>query len=95
MEETIGNRIENEVRKQEWNITEFADAICCKRNNVYDIFKRNNLDIKLLARISKVLKHNYFKDLAEEPELAEFTVEESEKDSCCNTFYIITINSIV
>ena len=80
MEETIGNRIENEVRKQEWNITEFADAICCKRNNVYDIFKRNNLDIKLLARISKVLKHNYFKDLAEEPELAEFTVEESEKD---------------
>jgi len=80
MEKTIGNRIESEVRKQEWSITEFADAIYCKRNNVYDIFKRNNLDIQLLARISKVLKHNYFKDLAEEPELAELTVEESEKD---------------
>ena len=80
MKETIGNRIENDVRKQEWDITKFADAICCKRNNVYNIFKRNNIDIQLLARISKVLKHNYFKDLADTPELAELTVEESEKD---------------
>lgn len=80
MKETIGKRIENEVRKQEWDITKFADAICCKRNNVYNIFKRNNIDIQLLARISKVLKHNYFKDLADAPELAELTVKESEKD---------------
>lgn len=80
MEETIGNRIENEVRKQEWDITRFAEEICCKRNNVYNIFKRNNIDIQLLARISKVLKHNYFKDLADTPELAELTVKESEKD---------------
>lgn len=80
MKETIGKRIENEVRKQEWDITKFADAICCKRNNVYNIFKRNNIDIQLLARISKVLKHNYFKDLADTPELAELTVKESEKD---------------
>lgn len=80
MKETIGNRIENEVRKQEWDITRFAEEICCKRNNVYNIFKRNNIDIQLLARISKVLKHNYFKDLADTPELAELTVKESEKD---------------
>jgi hypothetical protein len=79
-EDTIGERIEKEVRKQEWNITEFADAICCKRNNVYDIFKRNNIDIQLLARISKVLKHNYFQDLAENPELADMNLEESETE---------------
>lgn len=80
MRETIGKRIENEVRKQEWDITKFADAICCKRNNVYNIFKRNNMDIQLLARISKVLKHNYFKDLSDDPELADLSMRESEKD---------------
>lgn len=80
MRETIGKRIENEVRKQERDITKFADAICCKRNNVYNIFKRNNMDIQLLARISKVLKHNYFKDLSDDPELVDLSMRESEKD---------------
>lgn len=79
-EKNIGQRIENEVRKQGWIITDFADAICCKRNNVYNIFTRNNMDIQLLARISKVLNHNYFIDLAQNPELAEIDIEESEKN---------------
>lgn len=80
VDESIEKRIENEVRKQEWNITEFAKAICCRRGNVYNIFRRSTIDIQLLARISKVLKHNYFKDLADNPELAEIEIEESEKD---------------
>lgn len=80
-EETIGKRIAKEVRKQEWDITKFADAICCKRNNVYNIFKRNNIDIQLLANISKVLKHNFFDDLANNPKLAYINENESEKDT--------------
>ena len=79
-EKTIGELIENEVRKSQWSITDFADAINCGRNNVYNIFKRNNLDVQLLLRISKVLKHNYFKDLADNPDLAGFCALESEKD---------------
>lgn len=35
---TIGELIENEVRKQQIPITGFAKMICCQRNNVYDIF---------------------------------------------------------
>lgn len=31
---TIGELIENEVRKQQIPITEFAKMICCQRNNV-------------------------------------------------------------
>ena len=42
---TIGELIENEVRKQQIPITEFAKMICCQRNNVYDIFKRSKMDI--------------------------------------------------
>ena len=48
---TIGEIIEREVRKQQIPITQFADMICCQRNNVYDIFRRSKIDIILLKRI--------------------------------------------
>ena len=50
---TIGKLIEKEVRKQQLSIVEFADRICCKRNNVYNLFTRNNMDIQQLALIPK------------------------------------------
>lgn len=77
---TIGELIEYEVRKQGFEITEFAKKIKCKRNNVYNIFKRNNLDIALLARISEVLEHNYFADIAKDYSLVEYDEEESKQD---------------
>lgn len=80
MDNTIGNLIENEVRKQGWVIKEFADQICCTRNNVYDIFSRSKIDVAQLQLISKVLKHNFFKDLADNPELADANNPEVEKD---------------
>ena len=78
---TIGQLIEDEVRKQQRSITAFADEICCKRSNVYNIFKRNNIDIQLLAKISEVLQHNYFQDLAKNPELADIPKEMTEKEA--------------
>lgn len=66
---TIGELIELEVRRQGISITGFAEMICCQRNNVYDIFKRDNIDIKLLKNISTLLKRNFFRELAEAPEL--------------------------
>lgn len=62
----IGSLIENEVRKQQIPITQFADKINCKRNNIYNIFKRGNIDILQLKQISKVLNRNFFKDIAED-----------------------------
>lgn len=67
---TIGSLINDEVRRQQIPITEFAKMINCQRSNVYDIFKRNTIDIQLLQRISLVLKHNYFEDLAKDIDLA-------------------------
>lgn len=66
---TIGKLIEKEVRKQQIPITEFARLICCQRNNVYDIFKRSKIDIVQLKQISKVLRRNFFKELADDLEL--------------------------
>ena len=75
---TIGELIEDEVRKQQMSITEFAKRICCQRNNVYDIFGRSKMDILQLKNISKVLKRNFFKELSEDLELINDS-NESEK----------------
>ena len=66
----IGKLIEEEVRRQGWSITDFADKICCTRSNVYNIFDRNKMDVAQLELISKALNRNFFKELAENPELA-------------------------
>lgn len=86
---TIGELIENEVRKQQIPITEFAKMICCQRNNVYDIFKRNKMDIVQLKQISKVLNYNFFKELAEDIELInerEVSEEEILKQKAVSQF---------
>lgn len=75
---SIGELIEYEVRKQQIPITEFAKMICCQRNNVYDIFKRNKMDIAQLKQISKVLNRNFFKELAEDIELITDCTESEE-----------------
>lgn len=77
---TIGELIENEVRKQQLNITKFAEDICCQRSNVYDIFKRSKMDVTQLALISKVLKRNFFKDLADDPDLICLEDEETMQE---------------
>lgn len=78
--QTIGELIEKEVRKQGRSITQFADDICCQRSNVYDIFKRSKMDVTQLALISKVLNHNFFKDLADDPGLINLSDPETEKE---------------
>lgn len=70
MEKTIGARIQSIVQKRGLSVTEFANQINCVRQNVHNIFKRNNIDIDLLRRISEVLGHNFFSDLANDPGLS-------------------------
>ena len=50
------------------NIDWFARELNCDRRNVYRIFKKDNIDIHLLARISQILNHDFFRDLSEEKE---------------------------
>lgn len=83
---TIGEIIEQEVRKQQIPITKFAEMICCQRNNVYDIFRRNKIDIILLKKISEVLKRNFFKELAEDLDLI-CEHEDTEKDKAVAQFF--------
>ena len=61
----IGQIIKAEVERQGLSATQFADKICVSRTNVYGIYDRRTIDSGLLAKISEVLRHNFFEELAE------------------------------
>lgn len=63
----IGKHIEEILRKQGKSArTWLATQIPCERTNVYNIFKRKSLDVRLLMRISVILEYDFFKELSEE-----------------------------
>jgi len=63
MEKKIGQLIQERVKAERMEVTAFAKAINKERSNVYDIFKRDNIDIELLKKIGQVLGHDFFEDL--------------------------------
>lgn len=63
----IGKHIEEILRKQGKSAAPWlATQIPCERTNVYNIFKRKSLDVRLLMRISVILEYDFFKELSEE-----------------------------
>lgn len=56
----IGQLIEQTLKEQGRTVTWFAGRLCCTRPNVYKIFKKDNIDIKLLIRISDILQVDFF-----------------------------------
>lgn len=62
----IGQLIEQELIRQQRGKAWFARQICCTRENVYRIFKSDNIDYQLLRRISFILNYNFLADLADE-----------------------------
>ena len=63
MEKKIGQLIKEEVKRQGLTPNQFAGLICKSRQNLYDMYKRDNFDMELLMRISKVLHRNFFAEL--------------------------------
>jgi hypothetical protein len=62
----IGKHIEEILRKQGRSAAWLASEIPCERTNVYNIFKRKSVDVRLLMRISVILDYDFFKELSEE-----------------------------
>ena len=73
----IGDLIQNEVRRQQISVTDFAKMINCQRNNVYNIFERSTFYVDQLALISRKLKHNFFVDIVNDPTLIDIDSEEA------------------
>lgn len=89
----IGSLIQEEVAKQKISTKVFAEMINCQRGNIYKIYQKRSIDIDLLARISKALNHNFFKDLAEDLDLACTPIlspsEENDFKAACQFLEVI------
>lgn len=66
MNSNIGHIIEEQVRKQGRSVSWLAKQLSCHRTNIYDIFRRSNIDIVLLHRLSVLLDYDFFKELSDE-----------------------------
>ena len=62
----VGKRIEEILKKQKKSVAWLAAQIPCERTNVYNIFRRKSMDVRLLMRISVVLEHDFFEELSKE-----------------------------
>ena len=60
----IGQHIKEVMRQKGVTATQLAKDICCTRPHIHRIFRKDNIDIALLERISKALNHDFFQDLS-------------------------------
>lgn len=60
----IGQMVERELRHQRRSVAWFASQLFCDRTNAYKLLKRRNIDIEQLIRISVILNHNFFDEIA-------------------------------
>jgi len=84
MEKKIGQIIEERLRAQNVNVTEFAKQLHTRRENVYHIFKRENIDIELLKNIGQLLNYDFFQDLLEPSTVQEIIL----RNSMTNKVYV-------
>lgn len=61
---SVGSLIKQELKRQERSVAWFANHLACDRTNIYRIISKDSIDTNLLIRISKVLNHNFFEDIA-------------------------------
>ena len=87
----IGQRIKEifDAQPRNHNIEWFADRLHCKRANIYNIFNRSTIDTDLLMHISKVLDHDFFRDLS-----ADFSKTQNGGDPARQELYDNLMTSI-
>lgn len=61
----LGKFIRSELNRQQHTVVWLARHIQCERTTCYDIFERKFVNHEQLEKISIVLKHNFFRDLAD------------------------------
>jgi plasmid maintenance system antidote protein VapI len=68
----IGNIIRETVKRKGIRVTSFANEINCSRRNVYEIFRKKNIDTELLLVINEKLGENLFLYYLTENELSNY-----------------------
>lgn len=62
----VGNRIKEVLDEQGRSASWLATKIPRERTNMYDIFKRKDVSVEMLFKISSILGHDFFLELSEE-----------------------------
>lgn len=62
----IGQRIKEELDKQERTVSWLARKMNCHRSVVYRILAKNSIDTNILTRISIILHYDFFKEYSNE-----------------------------
>lgn len=45
-------------------VVSFADQLSCTRENAHRILNKDNIDIELLLRISRILDYDFFEEIS-------------------------------
>ncbi|MBQ7420105.1 MAG: hypothetical protein IJV17_05105 [Prevotella sp.] len=62
----MGKRIKEVLDDQGRSASWLATKIPCERTNIYDVFKRKDVNVELLYKVSSILGHDFFLELSEE-----------------------------
>ena len=60
----IGKMVAAELERQGIKVEWLARQIPCDKSNMYKMLKRPSMDVVLLLRISRILRHDFMKDLS-------------------------------
>ncbi|MBR4115766.1 MAG: XRE family transcriptional regulator [Bacteroidales bacterium] len=61
----IGNMVKAELNRQDLSISWLARQVCCDASNLSKTLRKPSIHTDLLIRISNVLRHNFFDEVAE------------------------------
>lgn len=61
----FGQRIVSFLRQEGRSISWFADKMNSDRSNMYKILARPHLNSEFILRASRILKHDFFKDISD------------------------------
>ena len=59
----IGKLIQAFVKENNINSAELARKLGKTRQNIYDLYKRDDIEVKLFLTISEILNHNFIEDI--------------------------------
>ena len=59
----IGKLIQTFVKENNINSAELARKLGKTRQNIYDLYKRDDIEVKLFLTISEILNHNFIEDI--------------------------------
>ena len=59
----LGKLIQTFVKENNINTAELARKVGKTRQNIYDLYKRDDIDVKLFLAISDALQHNFMGEL--------------------------------